>query len=25
MADAPSTVPERQLREIGIAILRHEK
>ena len=25
MADAPSTVPERQLREIGIAILRHDK
>jgi aspartyl-tRNA synthetase len=25
MADAPSTVPERQLREIGIAIRGHEK
>jgi aspartyl-tRNA synthetase len=25
MADAPSTIPERQLREIGIAILGHHK
>jgi aspartyl-tRNA synthetase len=25
MADAPSTVPEKQLREIGIAIRGHEK
>jgi aspartyl-tRNA synthetase len=25
MADAPSTVPEKQLREIGIAVLRPAK
>jgi aspartyl-tRNA synthetase len=25
MADAPSEIPERQLREIGIAIRGHEK